>query len=174
LLRFGYTRDEYRSQFRNIKTKSSENTRELATRCEQYLSHWLYDSDIISQDCRKINESLIIEQIYQCLPTDLVVWLKDRSPTSVTQIIDLVEIHKQSRNLSNHAVLHGSRTGSRDTPSVKPNIASSSTDKKTAVVPVVALNTPQAKGKGHKGQNRNRFLIKMSPGKHQGYDRQSS
>ena len=39
------------------------------------------------------------------------------------------------------------------------------TDKKSDVVPVVALNAPQAKGKGHKVQNRNRFPNKNEPRK---------
>ena len=165
LLRFGYTRDEYKSQFRNIKTKSSENIRELATRCERYLSRWLYDSDRVPEDCIPINETLIIDQIYQCLPVDLVVWLKDRSPATVTQIIDLVEVHKHSRGLTNHTVLHVAKSGTRDTHSAKSSTASSVIEKKVAVVPVNNPVLQQSKGRGQKGKGRDRFPSKGIPKK---------
>jgi hypothetical protein len=85
----------------------------------------------VPEVCKAYNETLVLEQIYQCLPVDLVIWLRDRKPKNIEELVDFVELHRQARGLTQHTALQGKHV-SKDIAAAKPVVIATAGEKKSS------------------------------------------
>ena len=94
LRRYNINEETYRRQFRSAKLKKEETPRELATRLRDLAKKW-------GRDCKTLDELLdliVKEQLLNCLPEDVRVWVRERKPKSSCEAGELAEDFLQARD----------------------------------------------------------------------------
>ena len=99
LERYGLNALAYRDKFRYARQDRSENYKEYAIRVENYLKHWVQPEKAESNYV-KLYDLMLREQLMFTAPQDLQIWLKERSPHTFKDLVEMAETyqlaHKQS------------------------------------------------------------------------------
>ena len=89
LKRFQCTEDGFQSRFHNAIPESQEDINTFISRLELLFDRWLEMAGITVGDFDKLRDLVIRDQIYNSLNIDMVTFLKERSPKSISEIRDI-------------------------------------------------------------------------------------
>ena len=96
---FNLTAEDYRIKFRTSRRQGNESHKEIVHRLATYFDKWTKLSGI-EEAPEEIMFLMMSEQIYNVLPHDLVVYLKDRQPEDLKSLIQIIEHYETSRKNS--------------------------------------------------------------------------
>ena len=109
LKRYDLTAQAYRDKFRNAKQLPHENFREFSVRETGFWKHWC-DSETVGTDFEKLEDLMLREQLMQSATNDLRIWLKERQPKTVKELVDLAEAYQTAhRSMSSNQRSHSDR-----------------------------------------------------------------
>lgn len=90
------TADSYRKKFRHTKKDSQDTYKEHVTKISIYLDRWIQMTG--KGTCVADLKDLILqEQALEGLQPDLVTYIKDREPSTTTEIVDLCTKYEENR-----------------------------------------------------------------------------
>ncbi|MGW8288995.1 MAG: hypothetical protein ACWGNP_01865, partial [Candidatus Bathyarchaeia archaeon] len=90
LKRYRLSAEGFKSRFRTSKPEAGETPLQFLTRLENYLQRWIELSKI-DQDFDGLKSLIIQEQYLNICPKDLALFLRERTPTSITEVGTLAE-----------------------------------------------------------------------------------
>ena len=76
-----------------VKRGEDEGYLKLAIRLLNLLGKWMKTCDTLE----KVKEKIVIEQVLETTPRDLMIWVQDRKPTSEDQAGKLSDDYAHSR-----------------------------------------------------------------------------
>ena len=85
---FEFTSEGYKRKFKSAHLDKGETYQLYGTRLRGYLSKWVQMSGT-EQSFEGLSQLLLIEQLMEGAPEGLKIFLKERSPTSWTQTLEL-------------------------------------------------------------------------------------
>ena len=109
LRRYNITEETYRRQFRAAKLQKTETPRELTTRLMDMAKKW-------SKECSTFDgllDLIVKEQLLNCLPEDIRVWVRERKAKTSAEAGELAEDFLQARS----AESEGHPCSNKDLPS---------------------------------------------------------
>lgn len=95
LKRYNLTASTYRDKFRGCKQFSSETFREFSSRATNYFDHWC-QMEKVNKNHDNLVDVLMREQLTNSSSRDLQIWLKERQPKSVEEMIELAEAYQNA------------------------------------------------------------------------------
>ena len=93
LKKFLCTAADY-NKFRNATPLPSEDADAFISRLEMVFDRWVELSEIEKGNCEQLRDLILRDQIYSSLHSDIVMFLKERSPKSVKEIRSLAEKYR--------------------------------------------------------------------------------
>ncbi|XP_065928583.1 uncharacterized protein [Magallana gigas] len=96
LKRYNLTASTYKDKFRGCKQFSSETFREFSSRATNYFDHWC-QMEKVNKNHDNLVDVLMREQLTNSSSRDLQIWLKERQPKSVEEMIELAEAYQNAR-----------------------------------------------------------------------------
>ncbi|XP_038054655.1 uncharacterized protein LOC119726874 [Patiria miniata] len=101
LHRYDYTEEGFRLKFRTAKREEGETYSQFAQRMAGYLDRWTELVEV--KDYETLKDLLVREQMLLACPKDLVVFLRERKPTSVKDMTGYADqyalAHDSNRNV---------------------------------------------------------------------------
>lgn len=102
LQRYELTSETYRRKFRTCKRKTDETFREWSVRISRYNDQWWEAEDIPelsrrSESTKQLRDLLLREQLIESSPEELKIWLKERKPKSLDEMVTLADQYLTSR-----------------------------------------------------------------------------
>ena len=94
LKKFLCTASDYGFKFRHASPLSSEDVDSFVSRLEMVFDRWVELSKIEKGDYNRLRDLIIRDQIYSSLHSDIVMFLKERSPDSIQDIRSLADKYK--------------------------------------------------------------------------------
>ena len=95
LKRYDLTASTYRDKFRACKQDPNETFREFYTRSLNYFEHWC-QMERVGDNFRTLVDVIMREQLINSSSKDLQVWLKERKPKSVEEMIEFAEAYQSA------------------------------------------------------------------------------
>lgn len=95
LKRYNLTASTYKDKFRGCKQFSSETFREFSSRATNYFDHWC-QMEKVNKNHDNLVDVLMREQLTNSSSRDLQIWLKERQPKSVEEMIELAEAYQNA------------------------------------------------------------------------------
>ena len=92
LRRFAHTEENLRLKFRSIRPETSEDFTAFIGRMSNYFDRWT--AVATANDFSSLKELLIKEQVYASCHKDLVVFLQERKPKTMSEVSTLAEQYK--------------------------------------------------------------------------------
>ena len=96
LKRFNCTAEGYQSKFREALPQVDECIDTFVSRLEKVCNRWLELSKVDNGNYEQLKTLILKEQIYTSLNTDVVTFLKERQPTTLSEIKELVNKYKSA------------------------------------------------------------------------------
>ncbi|XP_070571135.1 uncharacterized protein [Ptychodera flava] len=93
--RYELNAEAYRLKFRTLYPMSQETYTEWGTKLRAISNRWLEIEEVKSLD--NLKGVLLNEQIYAMLPKDLCLWIKDKKPASVQEVLGLADDYVTNR-----------------------------------------------------------------------------
>ncbi|ETW98513.1 MAG: hypothetical protein ETSY2_42715 [Candidatus Entotheonella gemina] len=96
LRRYNINEETYRRQFRSAKLKKGETPRELVIRLRDLVKKW-------GRECGTLDalfDLMVKEQLLNCLPEEVRVWIRERKPKDSEEAGELAEAFLQARDTS--------------------------------------------------------------------------
>ncbi|XP_065929667.1 uncharacterized protein [Magallana gigas] len=93
--RYNLTASTYKDKFRGCKQFSSETFREFSSRATNYFDHW-FQMEKVNKNHDNLVDVLMREQLTNSSSRDLQIWLKERQPKSVEEMIELAEAYQNA------------------------------------------------------------------------------
>ena len=114
LRRYDITEESYRQRFRKATRRAGETPREVATRLHDLAQKWM-------RGCTTVEELLdrvVMEQFLETLPTEVRIWVRERTPKTSGEAGQLAEDYEQARKTSREGSRpdHGRRTQESSRP----------------------------------------------------------
>ena len=94
LKKFLCTAADYNNKFRNAIPLPSEDADAFISRLEMVFDRWVELSEIEKGNYEQLRDLMLRDQIYSSLHSDIVMFLKERSPKSVKEIRSLAEKYR--------------------------------------------------------------------------------
>ena len=94
LKKFLCTAADYNNKFRNAIPLTSEDADAFISRLEMVFERWVELSEIEKGNYEQLRDLILRDQIYSSLHSDIVMFLKERSPKSVKEIRSLAEKYR--------------------------------------------------------------------------------
>ena len=94
LKKFLCTAADYNNKFRNAIPLPSEDADAFISRLEMVFDRWVELSEIEKGNYEQLRDLILRDQIYSSLHSDIVMFLKERSPKSVKEIRSLAEKYR--------------------------------------------------------------------------------
>ena len=94
LKKFLCTAAGYNNKFRNAIPLPSEDADAFISRLEMVFDRWVELSEIEKGNYEQLRDLILRDQIYSSLHSDIVMFLKERSPKSVKEIRSLAEKYR--------------------------------------------------------------------------------
>ena len=94
LKKFLCTAADYNNKFRNAIPLPSEDADAFISRLEMVFDRWVELSEIEKGNYEQLRDLILRDQIYSPLHSDIVMFLKERSPKSVKEIRSLAEKYR--------------------------------------------------------------------------------
>ena len=94
LKKFLCTAADYNNKFRNATPLPSEDADAFISRLEMVFDRWVELSEIEKGNYEQLRDLILRDQIYSSLHSDIVMFLKERSPKSVKEIRSLAEKYR--------------------------------------------------------------------------------
>ena len=94
LKKFLCTAEDYNNKFRNAIPLPSEDADAFISRLEMVFDRWVELSGIDKGNYEQLRDLILRDQIYSSLHSDIVIFLKERSPKSVKEIRSLAEKYR--------------------------------------------------------------------------------
>ena len=94
LKKFLCTAADYNNKFRNAIPLPSEDADAFISRLEMVFDRWVELSEIEKGNYEQLRDLILRDQIYSLLHSDIVMFLKERSPKSVKEIRSLAEKYR--------------------------------------------------------------------------------
>ena len=88
------TAADYNNKFRNAIPLPSEDADAFISRLEMVFDRWVELSEIEKGNYEQLRGLILRDQIYSSLHSDIVMFLKERSPKSVKEIRSLAEKYR--------------------------------------------------------------------------------
>ena len=96
LKRYDINEETYRQRFRKTVKKEEESYAELGVRLTDMFNKWTgADKEIRTK--QEIAEIIVMEQLTECMPNGLRIWLKERKPKTVNEIGELADDYVAAR-----------------------------------------------------------------------------
>ena len=96
LKRYDIHEETYRQRFRKAVKKDEESYAELGVRLTDMFNKWT-GADKETRTKKEICEVIIMEQLTECMPTGLRIWLKERKPKTIEQVGELADDYISAR-----------------------------------------------------------------------------
>ena len=96
LKRYDIHEETYRQRFRKAVKKDEESYAELGVRLTDMFNKWT-GADKETRTKKDICEVIIMEQLTECMPTGLRIWLKERKPKTIEQVGELADDYISAR-----------------------------------------------------------------------------
>lgn len=80
------TAESYREKFRQSQKKHNETNKEYITRLSLYLDRWIEMAEK-GGSVKELKDAFLQEQVLDNMPAELVTYVKDREPQSITDVI---------------------------------------------------------------------------------------
>ena len=96
LKRYDINEETYRQRFRIATRKKEESYAELGVRLTDMFNKWT-GADREARTKQDICEIIIMEQLLECMPSGLQIWLKERKPTTIEEIGELADNYISAR-----------------------------------------------------------------------------
>lgn len=94
---FDLTEEGYRLKFRQSKLRQGESFVQYASRIETHLCRWIelspYDNDLDG-----LKSLMIQEQVFDICGKDLLVFIKERQPKSLTEVLTLADQYRDAHS----------------------------------------------------------------------------
>ena len=98
LKKFLCTAADYNNKFRNAIPLPSEDADAFISRLEMVFDRWVELSEIEKGNYEQLRDLILRDQIYSSLHSDIVMFLKERSPKSVKEIRSLAEKYRTAHS----------------------------------------------------------------------------
>ena len=92
---FDLTEEGYRLKFRHAKTRQGETFVQYASRIEKYLDRWI-DLSPYNDDFEGLKSLLIQEQVFDTCSKDLLMFVKERQPRKLTDVLTLADQYRDA------------------------------------------------------------------------------
>ena len=113
LKKFLCTAADYNNKFRNAIPLPSEDADAFISRLEMVFDRWVELSEIEKGNYKQLRDLILRDKIYSSLHSDIVMFLKERSPKSVKEIRSLAEkyrtAHPSKPLAKDHSILVSAR-----------------------------------------------------------------
>ncbi|XP_021346951.1 uncharacterized protein LOC110446237 [Mizuhopecten yessoensis] len=130
LLRFEMTEEGFRKSFRTARPEGGETFSQFATRLQSYAERWIELSKT-EKNYEKLRDLMLRDQFIHCCGQDLSLFLKERTPSSITAMAKLADQFVEARGTkANQVISRGQKSGSSKLQSSSP--ADTSTSKPSA------------------------------------------
>ena len=96
LTRYQLTQEDYRRKFMTGSQLGRESASQFLVRLEHLFDHWVRMSDI-QQTYEGLRQLTIMEQYLHVCPRELALFIRDRSPTGLKQLVELADIYTSAR-----------------------------------------------------------------------------
>ena len=94
LQKFLCTASDYNAKFRNATSLPSEDADAFISRLEMVFDRWVELSEIEKRNYEQLRDLILRDQIYTSMHSDIVMFLKERSPKSVKEIRSLADKYR--------------------------------------------------------------------------------
>ena len=91
LTRYQLTQEDYRRKFMTGSQLGRESASQFLVRLEHLFDHWVRMSDI-QQTYEGLRQLTIMEQYLHVCPRELALFIRERSPTGLKQLVELADI----------------------------------------------------------------------------------
>ena len=96
LKRYDMNEETYRQRFRKTVKKEEESYAELGVRLTDMLNKWT-GADKETRTKKEISEIIVMEQLTECMPTGLRIWLKERKPKTMEEVGEMADDYVVAR-----------------------------------------------------------------------------
>ena len=96
LTRYQLTQEDYRRKFMTGSQLGRESASQFLVRLEHLFDHWVRMSDI-QQTYEGLRQLTIMEQYLHVCPRELALFIRERSPTGLKQLVELADIYTSAR-----------------------------------------------------------------------------
>ncbi|XP_062603532.1 uncharacterized protein LOC134265323 [Saccostrea cucullata] len=106
LKRYNLTASTYKDKFRGCRQYPTETFREFHSRAVNHFDHWC-QMEKVNQRYNVLVDVIMREQLINSSSRDLQIWLKERQPKTVGEMVDLAEAYQnahQGSMVTNKAV----------------------------------------------------------------------
>ncbi len=97
LNRYQLTQEDYRRKFMTGSQLGRESASQFLVRLEHLFDHWVRMSDI-QQTYEGLRQLTIMEQYLHVCPRELALFIRERSPTGLKQLVELADIYTSARD----------------------------------------------------------------------------
>ena len=96
LKRYDINEETYRQRFRKTVKKEEESYAELGVRLTDMFNKWT-GADKETRTKKEISEIIVMEQLTECMPTGLRIWLKERKPKTIEEVGEMADDYVVAR-----------------------------------------------------------------------------
>ena len=100
LKRYDINEETYRQRFRKTVKKEEESYAELGVRLTDMFNKWT-GADKETRTKQEISEIMVMEQLTECMPTGLRIWLKERKPKTTEEVGELADDYIAAQKSTN-------------------------------------------------------------------------
>lgn len=97
LRRYNLTPDGYKIKFRSSKPDKNETATQFVSKLCKYFDRWI-DTSKVKHEYDTLREHLVLDQLYQAIPTELAIFIKERKPKNLSDASKLadgyLDVHK--------------------------------------------------------------------------------
>ena len=96
LTRYQLTQEDYRRKFLAGSQSARETASQFLVRLEHLFDHWVRLSDV-EHTYEGLRELTVMEQYLHACPRELALFIRERSPTGLKQLVELADIYTAAR-----------------------------------------------------------------------------
>ena len=96
LTRYQLTQEDYRRKFLKGSQSARETASQFLVRLEHLFDHWVKLSDV-EHTYEGLRELTVMEQYLHACPRELALFIRERSPTGLKQLVELADIYTAAR-----------------------------------------------------------------------------
>ena len=97
LKRYDFTEFRYRRRFRDVKPEGQESPGQFIVRLKNYLTKWVKLAKV-EESFDGVVELMVREQFTNACPKELSVYLNERSPKTLDELVTWAEQHLKAHN----------------------------------------------------------------------------
>ena len=99
LKRYEMTEERFRNKFRHTKPEQGETAHQFVARLQRYLNRWVDMSGCVKK-YKDLADLLIIEQFVNTCSAEMALFLRERVPKNISEMVKLVEQYLEAHGIS--------------------------------------------------------------------------